>query len=173
MSGRPLIRWNEGSLLAQITNRVAALERRKPVAGFYEIKVFADDEEVETGDGAFFLPIPFDLNRARLRYVNAAVSTASGGGNIVIQLHNVGSTQNPAGFNMLSSPITIDSGDKDAEDSNSPWEILGKEQPDPSYNEYGYPDTDNTVWYRQQIRVDVDSAGSGAMGLTLMLGFDG
>jgi hypothetical protein len=154
---------------------VAALERRRPVAGFYEIKLFADDETVTTGDGVFILAIPFDLNKAKLKYVNTFVTTVSSSGLVTVQIHNLGSTQNPAGFDMLSTRITIDANEKDAETAATRWAIKGMELPplSTSYAEYGYPDSDNTVFFRQQLRIDVDTAGTGAMGLGIMLGFDG
>lgn len=155
-----LYRENEGTLIAKLMNRVAALERRKAVAGFYEIKVFADDEEVEVGNGAFIFAIPIDLDRARLRYANAFLTT-SGSGDTEVMIHNIG-----VGTDMLSSPITIDSGELNAETSASPVVIKTSDF------FVNYPDTDATVYRRDQIRIDVDSVGSGAMGLGVMLGFD-
>ena len=151
---------NEGTLIAKLMNRVAALERRKAVAGFYEIKIFADDAEVETGNGKFIFAIPIDLDRARLRYANAFVTT-SGSSDLEVMIHNI-----TVGTDMLDSPITIDSGELNAETSNSPVEIKTSDF------FVNYPDTDATVFRRDQIRIDVDADGNGAMGLGVMLGFD-
>ena len=174
--GRPLIRQNEGNLLAQLEARVAALERRRDVSGHYEIKLFADDETVTVGDGRFFLEIPYNLNRARLRYVNAYVSTESSSGLVTVQIHNVGTVADPITLDMLSVPITIDANERSAEQAATAWVI--KDSVDdvgaagPSYSEYGFPYADYTVFYRQQLRFDIDTAGTGAMGLGVMVGFD-
>lgn len=158
-AGRPLYRVTDTTQIGQLGNRVDALERRRPVSGFYEIKVFADDELVETGNGAFIFAIPYDLNKAKLSSVNAFVTTA-GTGATTIMIRNVGVTD------MLTTPITIDSGTLDAEDSATAAEI------DLSYFFYGFPDTTSTVFYRDQIAIDVDTVGTGAMGLGVMLGFN-
>lgn len=159
-------------MIADLVRRVDRLERRRPVAGHYAIKIFADDQPVIVGDGAFFFAIPFDLNRAQLRYVNAYVSTPSSFDVVTVQIHNVGSTANPISLDMLSTPITIDANDNDAETSTNRWVILGMEQPTPSYAQYGFPYSDNTVFFKQQLRIDVDTAGTGAQGLGVQLGFD-
>jgi len=152
---------------AKFDNRITALEHRRDVPGFYEIKVFADDETLEAGDGQFILAIPIDLDRAKLRYVNAFVTTVSSSGLVEIQIHNLTASSNvPSNFDMLLTPITIDASEYDAENAATPWEI------DKGYNEYGWPDTDNTVYYRQQLRIDVDDEGTGAKGLGVMLGFE-
>lgn len=171
MAGRPIARSTEGSLIAQLANRIAALERRRDVSGHYEIKLFADDEVVTVGDGRFSFGIPYNLHRAKLRYVNAYVTTVSTSGLVTVQIHNTGTVASPISLDMLNVPITIDANEKDAEDATTPWEIAGMETP-PSYAEYGYPDADNTVFYKQQLRIDIDTAGTGAMGLGLQLGFD-
>ena len=174
MAGRPLGRQTLGALVAQLEERVKALERRRAVSGHYEIKLFADDEAVAVGDGRFMFNIPYNLDKAKLRYLNIYVTTA-GSGPTTVQLHNNGSVADPANFDMLNTPITIESGELDAETNfTTPWEIAGKEFPpaDPSYAIYGFPYTDNTVFFKQQIRIDIDAAGSGAMGLGIQLGIE-
>lgn len=175
MAGRPLSRQNEGNLLAQLEARVRALERRRDVSGHYEIKLFADDEEVTTGDGRFFLEIPKNLDKARLRYVNAFVSTESSSGLVTLQIHNVGTVADPISLDMLSVPITIDANERSAEQAATSWVIkdtFADTGGDPSYSEYGFPYADYTVFYRQQLRFDIDTDGTGAMGLGVMVGFD-
>lgn len=151
----------------KIANRVTALEHRRDVAAFYEIKIFADDQAVETGDGKFIFAIPIDLDRALLRYVNAFVTTESSSGLVTVQIFNTtASSSESSELDMLLTPITIDANEFDAENATTPWEI------DKTYFNYGYPETNNTVYYRQQLRIDVDTAGTGAMGLGVMLGFE-
>lgn len=174
MAGRPIGRQSLGALVAQLEERVKALERRRPVSGHYEIKLFGDDEAVTVGDGRFMFNIPYNLDKAKLRYVNIYVTT-SGTGPTTVQIHNNGSTPAPADFDMLNTPITIESGERDAEtNETTPWEIAGKEFPpaSPSYSIYGFPYTDNTVFFKQQIRIDIDAAASGAMGLGIQLGIE-
>jgi hypothetical protein len=85
---------------------------------------------------------------------------------VTVQIRNIGSTQVPVDFDMLLTPITIDANEKDAEDATTAWEI------DKGDTEYAYPFLNNYVFYRQQLRIDVDTAGTGAMGLGIQLGFD-
>lgn len=171
MGARPLYRQTDGSLLAQLAKRVDALERRRDVSGHYEIKLFGDDQAVTTGDGRFIFEIPIDLDQSKLRYIRAYVTTV-GSSETILQIHNVGSAAVPAAFDMLDDPLQIDASEKSSETSSAPWSIFGQEQPTPSYAQYGFPVTDNTVYYKQHIRIDIDSAGSGAMGLGIHLGFD-
>lgn len=168
MAGRPLYRKNEGTLLAQLANRVDSLERRRPVSGHYEIKLWADDEEIEEFLGRFKFAIPFDLDKARLRYVNAYITTEADSGDVVVQVRNMGTQANPVEQYMLDTPITILNGDLDSEDnSTSPWVI------NTTMNDfYAYPYSNEMVFYRQQLRIDILDIGSGAMGLGVMLGFD-
>lgn len=159
---RPLYPESTATRAAKLENRVDALERRRGAAGFYQIKVFADDETVEVGDNAFVFAIPYDLDRSKLLYVNAYITTVSSSGLVTVQIRN--KTQ---AFDMLTTPVTIDAGELDAENAATPWVIDAQYE-----DEYPWPDSDNTVFYRQQIAIDVDTAGTGAMGLGVMLGFD-
>lgn len=176
VSGRPLNRQSLESLVAQLEKRIESLERRRDVSGIYQIKLFADDEVVTTGDGRFIFEIPYDLDKARLRYVNTYVTTASSSGLVTVQIHNVGTVSDPIALDMLSVPITIDANEKSAEQAATQWVIKDSfddvGEAGPSYNEYGFPYADYTVFYRQQLRFDIDAAGTGAMGLGVMVGFD-
>ena len=173
MAGRPLFRQTPGSLLAQLEARVTALERRRPVSGHYEIKLFADDEAVSVVEGRFMFNVPYNLDKGKLRYINTYVTTV-GSGPTTVQVHNNGSTPRPANFDMLSTPITIETGERDAEtNETTPWFILGMEPPpDTSYAVYGFPYSDNTVFFKQQLRIDITVAGGGAMGLGIQLGIE-
>lgn len=166
-TGRPLYKPDPITEMEQLRNRVEALERRRAVTGHYAIKLFADTDTVTTGDGVFLFSIPYDLDESKLRYVGTYVTTVSSSGLVTVQIHNVGSTQDPAGFDMLTTRITIDANEKDSETAATPWEIQ-----DDYGNEYPYPFQDNHVFYRQQLRIDVDAAGTGAKGLGIHLGFE-
>jgi hypothetical protein len=157
MPGRPLYPLTQSTYLGQIGNRVDALERRRDVTGFYEIKVFADDETVILGDGAFIFAIPYDLSGGKLRSINAFVTTA-GGADLVVMIHNV--THIGPNLDLLTTPITIDAGTLDADQSATLAEI------DTTVGDvYAYPHPNNRVLNRDQIRIDVDADGGGAMGL--------
>ena len=152
-----------------------SLERRRAVSGHYEIKLFGDDEAVTVGDGRFKFGIPYNLDKAKLRYVNIYVTTV-GSGPTTVQIRNTGSVAVPAGFDMLSTP------DHDRERGvrlgDEPHDALvdlragDASRLTPSYAQYGFPYTDNTVFFKQQLRIDVDAAGSGAMGLGIQLGIE-
>ena len=163
MAGRPLVRQTAHTQIGNLNNRVDALERNIRGGGFYEIKIFADDQVVTAGDNKFVFAVPGDLDGARLRYCNAFVTTASSG------IMEIMIRKAPA-FDMLIIPITIDSGELDAENAADPPVI------DLTYTEGNPPgagayERNNTVYYRDQICIDVDDPGSGAMGLGVQLGF--
>lgn len=161
-------------MVAQLEERVKALERRRAVSGHYEIKLFGDAEAVAVEEGRFIFGVPYSLDKAKLRYVNTYVTTV-GSGPTTVQIHNTGSVAVPADFDMLSDPVTIESGEFDAETNfTTPWVISGQDHPpdDISYAEYGFPYSDNTVFYKQQLRIDITVAGSGAMGLGIQLGIE-
>lgn len=158
---RPLYYQSETTQIGQLNNRVDTLERRQAVTGAYQIKVFADDEEIETGNGAFIFAIPYDLDRSRLESCNIYITTVSSSGLVTVMIRNVSE-----GFDMLLTPLTIDVGELNAETAATPA-VIDDEMAD----EFAYPYRNNTVFYTNQIAIDVDAAGTGAMGLGVMLGF--
>jgi hypothetical protein len=118
--------------------------------GLWEIKVFEDDQLVVAGDGAWYWPVPDDLDGAEIVYVDAGVSTPSSSGTIELMVaHEPGGT-GPF-TDILSTGVAIAAGDKNA----SPGTVDG-----------GAWLIANGDW----LKVDVDAAGSGAMGLSLMVG---
>ena len=126
--------------------------------GYYEIKVFADrgalDGElpdtsivVSTGDGKFHFFIPQGLEQAELFHAAAGVSVA---GEVTVQVHNV--TQ---AADYLTTPLTIDSGEKTSYTAATPCVI------------------DETIFadLGDEIRIDVDAADGTAEGLCVILHF--
>lgn len=167
MAGRPLYRPNEYTQVGQLGNRVDSLERRRAVSGFYEIKVFADDEVITTGDGAFIFEIPYDLDKSKLCSCNVYITTVSSSGLVTVQLENLGGAVEPVSYDMLSPRLTIDVGEKSAETAVTPA-VIDKTEGD----EYAWPYPNSMVRYTHQISINVDTAGTGAKGLGAMLGFD-
>ncbi len=122
--------------------------------GFYEIAVFGQDEPVDTGDNAFSFPIPEDLDGTTLVYAAAGV-TVDGSGTTVM-IHNCGTDPTGTGSDMLSTAITVDSGE---------WASDPYAATQPVINE-----ATSLVSTGDWVRIDVDAAG-GAFGLRVMLAF--
>lgn len=146
---RPLRRNSTDTRATDLTRRVEALERRYDGKGFYEIKLAADDAEPDITE--FIFTIPDDLDGTHLSYAEGFVTTV-GSSATIMQINNRTQTQD-----MLTDRITIDSGDLDSRASASPSVI------DPTTNE---------VEARDQIAVEIDSAGTGAFGTGVTLRFD-
>jgi len=116
-----------------------------------EIKVFADDEVLTIGDTKIVFFVSDDLNNHVLVDADACVFVVSSSGDPEIQVRNVTS-----GNDMLSTPITIDQGERC------------------SYGAATQPviDTANDdVATGDPIAIDVDVAGADATGLAVILTF--
>ena len=113
--------------------------------------MFGDDSTVAGGDGAFTFDIPEWLDGLALTAVGAYVSTASSSGIVQVQLHNVTDA-----VDMLSTRVQIDANELVSKDSAT--------QPVVNAANAG-------VAWGDLLRVDVDAAGTGAMGLGLDLLF--
>lgn len=106
---------------------------------------------VSTGDGKFHEIADADMGGMNLVRVFAGVSTVSSSGAVTVQVRNV--TQSA---DMLSTALTIDSGEKSSLTAATPAVI----------------DTANDdVAAGDEIRIDVDGAGTGAKGLLVKLWF--
>ncbi|RLI72283.1 MAG: hypothetical protein DRP02_02395 [Candidatus Gerdarchaeota archaeon] len=91
------------------TGEYAELETRfeENVANrFMQAFCFDQVTDVSVGDGRVFLQVPAKFNGDELSVANASVLTAGVTGDTTIQIYNV--TQ---GYDMLSTPITIESGE--------------------------------------------------------------
>lgn len=83
----------------------------KPV----QLDVFDFTADMATGDGKFYFRVPGSMGGMNLIGVNATVITAGTTGTADIQVHNV--TQ---AADMLSTEITIDTGETDSADAATP-----------------------------------------------------
>lgn len=115
------------------------------------IKVFADDESVSTGDGAFIFAIAEDMAGLSLRLVEMFVTTASSSGIVQTQLRNV--TQ---AVDMLSTRVQIDANELHSDDAATGYVIAA---------------ANARVAFKDQIAIDIDQAGTGAQGLGVILWF--
>lgn len=150
-SGDPNVR------LSRAERDIRMLYRRVIIPiGLYEIKVWADAITVGkthgTGDGRFIFEIPDDLDLKHLTVARGFVTTV-GSTPTVVQVRNV--TNGNA--DMLSTPITIDAGEKSSETSGTPVVI----------------DTADSIVHRDdQISLDVDSNAADSAGLGVILNFE-
>lgn len=108
-------------------------------------------DAITTGDGKAYFRINSILNGYNLVAVAAHVTTASSSGNPSIAIYNVTQTAD-----MLSTNITIDANEKDSKDATTPAVI----------------DTNNDdVATGDELRIDIDGAGTGTKGLIVELTF--
>lgn len=106
---------------------------------------------ITTGDGKAYFRVPAELNGCNLVAVGAHVTTVSSSGLPTVQIANV--TQ---AVDMLTTKITIDANEKDSSTAATPAVI----------------DTGNDdVATGDELRIDIDVAGTGAKGLIVDLTF--
>ena len=109
-------------------------------------------QAVATGDGKAYLPIPTDYDGMNLVDAQASVSTQSTSGLPTVQVHNLSGAAD-----MLSTRITIDENE---------------------YTSYTADDVsvidaaNDDVAEGDMLRIDVDVAGTGTKGLTVLLSFE-
>lgn len=136
-------------VVGDLQRRVQILEAVR-VAVSYDIKIVGDDATFVVGDNTFIWMIEADVGGKRLTGVEAFVSTP-GSTDTVIQVRN-----RTTGNDMLLVPITIDAGDETTCDADVPAEI----DPDEAL-----------VSHCDLLAIDIDDAGSGAMGLGVIVQF--
>lgn len=148
---RPVSEDSWGRVVAHTRFRTDQTERRPPPVGRFLAKLFQDDEPVVAGDNAaqLILKIPADLDGTYLRSAEAGLTTV-GGSVTHIQVRNA--TQ---AHDMLSTRITIASGDEDSSGSSPP--VINP--------------ANALVAAGDKIAFDIDDAGSGSMGLSVAVGF--
>ncbi len=124
----------------------------------YEIKVFADTSAATVGDGAFYWPIPADLNGLHLVSGLAGVSTVGGSGTMTVQVVNTGDETTPLTDDMFSTEITIDAG------KNTSFHSAVQPVVDTALDQ---------VFTGQTLRIDIDTIPATAgLGLAVVLSFD-
>lgn len=106
---------------------------------------------ITTGDGKAYYRVPSTLNGMNLVGVAATVTTASSSGNPTIQIANVTDA-----VDMLSTEVTIDSGETDSSTAATPAVIDGAH---------------DDVATADLLRIDIDTAGTGTKGLMIELQF--
>lgn len=108
-------------------------------------------DDLATGDGQAHFFVPSTLNGRNLVGAFAAVTTVSSSGLPTVQIHNL--TQ---AADMLTTPITIDASEKHSKDATTPAVIDA---------------ANDDVATGDELRIDVDVAGTGAKGLVVELHF--
>jgi hypothetical protein len=108
---------------------------------------------LSVGDSQAYLPVTPVISGYSLTSVVASVATASSSGAITVQLRRV---RSGSPVDMLSTGVTIDQSELDSTTAATPYVI----------------DTANDdVLTTDQILIDIDSAGTGAKGLSVTLTF--
>ena len=115
------------------------------------IKCVADGIAPFTGDGITHFVVPSTLNGKNLYTAQAHVYTAGSGGSITnVQIHNI-----TTGYDMLSTPITIDLNEKDSSTAATP-SVIG---------------SNNGVSTADVLRIDVDAVATNTLGLEVRMVF--
>ena len=115
------------------------------------VKCVADTIGPTTGDGITHVTIPSTLDGKNLSTAQAHVYTVGSGGSITnVQLHNI-----TTGYDMLSTPITIDLSEKDSSTAATPSVTSGN----------------NGVSTADVIRIDVDAVATSTLGLEVRMVF--
>lgn len=125
-----------------------------PIPVLVHLKVFSDTTAVAAGNDARRFVVTDDLGGTFLRSAHATVTTA-GSSATTVQIHNLTNTDD-----LLTTVTTIDSGDTTSYDATTPHVVDDSGDPQVNYITRG-----------DVLRVDVDSAGTGAMGLEVLLEF--
>jgi len=115
------------------------------------VKCVADTIGPTVGNGITHVTIPSTLNGKNLSSAQAHVYTAGTGSLTTVQLHNL-----TDGQDMLSTAITIDSGEKDSSTAATP-SVVGS---------YGGVSTADAI------RIDVDIVATNTLGLEIRMVFN-
>ncbi len=124
----------------------------EPIVAVYHIKVVGDLQVVATGDGKFIWAIEEDIAGMQLAGVEADVTTISSSGGLLIQLRNIDN----GNVDMLSTRVGIDVSETHSRTAATP-PVINLANAD--------------VAHGDRLSIDVDSAGTGAMGLGFVAKF--
>ena len=154
---RPMGESSVATRMGRAQSAIRQLQRRPAVTSTaqFDIKIFADTTALATGDGKFVFAIPDDLDGTDLSAAAAYVTTNSSSGAVTVQIRNVSRS-----VDMLSTRVTIDSGEPTSYTAATPSVV----------DTTGSP-ANNSVSTGNLIAVDVDTAGTGAKGLGVILTF--
>ena len=125
-----------------------------PIPVLVHLKIFTDTTAVAAGDDARRFVVTDDLGGTRLRSVHASVTTV-GSGATVVQVHNLTNADD-----LLSTRTTIDASETTSYTAATPHVVDTTGTPPINYITRG-----------DVLRIDVDTAGSGAKGLEVLLEF--
>lgn len=115
------------------------------------LKVFSDSEYLSTGNGAMYLTIPDSLNTKSITSVAAHIYTVSSSGKPSFDLYNA--TQS---MGILSTKVYIDENEKDSSTCSTASVVST---------------TSASVTSVDELRIDVDDAGTGSQGLEVRIVF--
>tara|TARA_R110002020_G_scaffold338214_1_gene553625 strand:- start:591 stop:1172 length:582 start_codon:yes stop_codon:yes gene_type:complete len=135
-----------GATRSILFNKLTAFSERTLV-----VKCVADTIGPSVGNGITHVTIPSTLDGKSLQSAQAHVYTAGTGSLTTVQLHNL-----TDGQDMLSTPITIDSGEKDSSTAATP-SVTGP------YSGVSTADV---------IRIDVDIVATNTLGLEIRMVFN-
>jgi hypothetical protein len=116
------------------------------------IKFGSDTIALTTGDGKYIFTIPFELDGYNLTKAEGTLTTVSSSGAITMQVRNITDS-----VDMLSTAITIDVSEFNSYTAATPSVV------NTSYDDVATGD---------RIAIDIDAAGTGAMGAGVILTFE-
>lgn len=118
------------------------------------VQILATDPNgtaITTGDGQAYLTVPSDWNNLRILSVHAGLALASSSGALIVQLARV---RSGVTVDTLANPVTIDTNELTSYTASLPPAV------NPSNDDLATGDL---------LRVDIDSAGTGARGLMVII----
>lgn len=151
-TGYPRLPADEATEQAGQRRDIEILKRKAPPgqAVVYPLKVFADWQNVRTGNGRFVFWPDEDVDGYVLTKVEIAVSTVSSSGIVQVQIRRGASTD------VLSTRIQIDASENHSETAATAYVINAASA---------------TVSWPEPWSIDVDLAGTNARGLEVHLTF--
>jgi hypothetical protein len=126
-----------------------------PIPVLVHLKIFVDTDTVTTGDDKRRFVVTDDLGGTSLRSVHATITTVSSSGVVTVQIHNLTNTDD-----LLTTKTTIDASETTSYSAATPHVV----------DDTGTPPV-NFITRGDVLRVDVDTAGTGAKGLEVLLEF--